>query len=139
MSSVLTIHTDGGSRGNPGPAAIGVTAAINSLSPIYELATSIGQATNNQAEYQAILASLSWWIQLEKKPAIDKIIWKLDSKLVVEQLNRRWKIKEAHLQPLAQQAWQQLSQLKIPFEIIHVPREQNQRADALLNQALDAI
>lgn len=139
MKRVLVIHTDGGSRGNPGAAAVGVTAGINGQAPIYELAAPIGVATNNQAEYQAIIRSLSWWLSLQNKPEIDKIIWKLDSKLVVEQLNHRWKIKEAHLRPLAEKAWHQLKQLSIPFQIVHVPREENARADMLLNQALDAI
>lgn len=136
---MLVIHTDGGSRGNPGPAAIGITASFDNKPPIYEFSSTIGSTTNNQAEYQAFLQSLNWWLQLSEKPNLEKIVWKLDSKLVVEQLNRRWKIKEPSLKPLATEIWSKLDQLNVAYKIIHVPREMNRRADALLNQALDAI
>lgn len=135
---ILTINTDGGSRGNPGQAAIGVVIAKDG-EVIEELKRSIGVATNNEAEYTAVLHSLEW-IQLhasENTPT--KIVWKLDSKLVVEQLSKRWKIKEPRMQELAKKCWAELAQLPCSYSFNHVPREENKEADALVNQALDAL
>ncbi len=132
----ITIFTDGGSRGNPGPAGIGVVA-MNGPEVIFEQGKTIGVATNNDAEYQAFLLSLEWLLTQKDVLAISKITWKLDSKLVVEQLNRKWKIKEPRIQEYAKKCWIQLSQLNLPFYIKHVLREENKHADMLVNQALD--
>lgn len=133
----LEIYTDGGSRGNPGAAAIGVVIK-NGAELIYETGKTIGVATNNEAEYQAILHSLSWLKTQGAGLNITGVTWKLDSKLVVEQLNKNWKIKEPRMREYAQQAWLDLAVLKISYKILHIPREQNAHADALVNQALDA-
>lgn len=135
---ILTINTDGGSRGNPGQAAIGVVISQDETI-IQELKQAIGIATNNEAEYTAVLHSLAWIKErsFELKPA--KIVWKLDSKLVVEQLAKHWKIKEPRMQDLAHKCWTELSALSCPYQFVHVPREQNKEADALVNQALDAL
>jgi ribonuclease HI len=133
----LTIFTDGGARGNPGPSAIGVTVLDQTKTPIYELSQTIGEATNNEAEYQAFLASILWLTQTKHPPTITHVDWRLDSKLVVEQLNRRWKVKEKRLLPTIEQIWSLLASLPYSFTIVHVPRELNRRADALVNQALD--
>lgn len=135
---ILTVFTDGGARGNPGPAAIGVWVVDRQGNEVYQEATAIGESTNNEAEYQAFWHSVEWLVhQTELSPT--RVEWKLDSMLVVEQLNRRWKIKEKRLLPLAQQIWDHLAQLPYPFTIAHVPRELNREADALVNQALDAV
>ena len=136
MSEVLKIYTDGGARGNPGPAAIGVVVYTEGKI-VFQLSQVIGKATNNQAEYQAFLASLNWLLKNEKLSSIKQVEWFLDSKLVVEQLQKNWKIKQPHLKLLAQKAWAGLDQLPCVYQISHLPREQNQEADALVNQALD--
>jgi probable phosphoglycerate mutase len=133
----LIIFTDGGSRGNPGAAAIGVVVQQGET-VLFETGETIGVATNNEAEYQAILRSLKWLTTTAAPAEISKVRWQLDSKLVVEQLNKRWKIKEPRMREFAQQAWSTLATLPYFFEIVHIPREQNAAADALVNQALDA-
>lgn len=133
----ITIHTDGGSRGNPGAAAIGVVA-LESDSVIGEIKETIGTATNNEAEYAAFIVSAEWLLSFAQLDEVTQVTWKLDSKLVVEQLNKNWKIKEPRMKDLAEKAWALLSQLNISYTILYVPRAQNAAADALVNQALDA-
>ncbi|MBP7768578.1 ribonuclease HI family protein [Candidatus Woesebacteria bacterium] len=133
----LVIHTDGGSRGNPGPAAIGVVIIADGV-VVAEVAQTIGIATNNEAEYRAVLASLEWLVAYDKLATIQNIVWKLDSKLVVEQLSRKWKIKEPRMLSYAQTAWKHLQSITSQYTFTHIPREENSAADALVNQALDA-
>lgn len=135
----LKIYTDGGARGNPGPAGIGVFVIDQQQQQVFSESKFIGPATNNEAEYKAFLASLEWLKTYVKSTSIDEVEWFLDSKLVVEQVNQNWKIKEKRLLDLAQQAWKILSSLNCKFKIFHVKREQNEQADALVNEALDAI
>ena len=135
----LKIYTDGGARGNPGPAGIGVFIIDQRQQLVFSQSKTIGVATNNEAEYKAFLASLEWLKTYVKSTSITKIEWFLDSKLVVEQVNQNWKIKEKRLLKFAQQAWKILSSLDCEFKIFHVRREQNKQADALVNKALDAI
>jgi len=137
--SNLKIYTDGGSRGNPGPAGIGVYVINQQQEVVYTESKYIGRATNNESEYKAFLASLEWLKTYLKSTSIDRVEWFLDSKLVVEQVKRNWKIKESRLLEFAQQAWSSLSSLNCEFEIFHVKRELNKQADALVNEALDAI
>jgi len=137
MSSEIIIHTDGGSRGNPGPAAIGI-AVFQAGRVIYEQASQIGSATNNQAEYLAFLNSLDWLLLHQAKLSTTRIVWKLDSLLVVEQINKNWKIKLPHLKLLAEKAWTGLQRVKCQYQITYVPREENTQADLLVNRALDA-
>lgn len=133
----VTIYTDGGSRGNPGEAAIGVVVTADA-EVLFETGETIGVATNNEAEYQAILRSLTWLQEKHAELNIAHVAWKLDSKLVVEQLNKNWKIKEPRMREYAHQAWQVLSTLPFTYTIAHIPRAENAAADALVNQALDA-
>jgi len=134
----LIIHTDGGSRGNPGPTALGVVILIEGGQTLHKISQYLGTGTNNEAEYDAILASLSWLEAVVADKNITHITWKLDSKLVVEQLNRHWKIKEDRLRVRANRAWQIIDALAIPYSIVHILRHQNKDADTLVNQALDA-
>jgi ribonuclease HI len=138
MATHLTIYTDGGSRGNPGPAGIGVSVVNEKGEEIYFYGEAIGTATNNEAEYQGFLHSAEW-LARQDLDEIATVDWKLDSKLVVEQLQRNWKVKEPRMREYAQKAWQILDSLSISFSISHVPRAQNKRADALVNQALDLV
>lgn len=131
-----TINTDGGSRGNPGHAATGFVVKQNEKI-IHEQGLYVGIKTNNEAEYQAVIHALDW---VEKN--IDKenpvlIEFRLDSNLVVNQLNGLYKIKQNHLQLLATQIHTQLKKLKAKAEFLHVYREFNAQADALVNKALD--
>jgi ribonuclease HI len=127
----LTIYTDGASLGNPGRAAIGVVVHDGQDKVVSRLSRSIGYATNNQAEYWAIIAALEEAARLGAG-AVDI---KSDSELVVEQLNGRYRVRKAHLRPLYQKVVQ-LAGLLESFTITHIPREQNREADRLANRAL---
>lgn len=140
--AVLRIFTDGASRGNPGEAAAGVAIYGAEGTLISGHHQYLGLHTNNEAEYLAVKYSLTWFETSEGRQAlesgeIDKIEWYLDSKLVVEQLMKRWKIKEARLAALALEIWQELTKVNLNYSFHHVPREQNKLADSLANQALD--
>lgn len=140
MADQLTIHTDGGSRGNPGAAAWGFIVLGNDGSVVKESAQTMGVATNNEAEYKGFLESATWLVTAKESSAeISEVVWKLDSKLVVEQLNKNWKIKEPRMAELAKQCWEKLKQLPCKYSIVHVPRAENAAADALVNKALDGL
>ncbi len=129
--SKYVIHSDGGARGNPGPAAIGVVIACNGQ-VVETISKYIGETTNNQAEYQAVIAGL------EKAHALkaDEVECVLDSELVVKQLNHEYKVKNKELASLFVKAYNaSLKFKKITFR--HVRREENKAADKLVNQALD--
>ncbi|MEK7579883.1 MAG: ribonuclease HI family protein [Patescibacteria group bacterium] len=131
------IYTDGGARGNPGPAGIGVV--INGPLEIKKYGEYIGQATNNEAEYQAVIFALKKLKQLigkEKAKTEADLEVHLDSELLANQLNGEYKIKEEGLQKLFLEVWN----LKQDFKSIgfkYIPREDNRGADKLVNQALD--
>ncbi len=132
----LNVFTDGGSRGNPGDAAIGGVVYTPEKKILFELSKYIGVATNNEAEYTALLTILEW--VLKNKTGVDRVVCNLDSKLVVEQMNRKWKIKEPRMRDLAQKCWDVVAKLGIEVVFVHVMRERNTAADLLVNQALDA-
>ena len=125
-----TLFTDGGSRGNPGPAGIGYVLDIEGVEKTF--GNAIGEMTNNQAEYQALIAGIL--------RAVDERVTELecflDSELVVKQLNGEYRVKDLKLKP----HFEKIMMLKDKFTSIsfsHVPREKNEEADALLNEALD--
>ena len=128
----LTIFTDGGARGNPGPAAIG-GVIMRGSEPVEEFSTYIGEKTNNQAEYMALLAGLE---RAAKHSDVD-VEAVLDSELVVKQLNGEYKVKSPELKKLVQQVRHQEQNFRT-VTYRHTRREGNVRADALVNQALDA-
>lgn len=136
----LLIFTDGGSRGNPGPAAIGgvVYKEVKEGDVVFEFSEYLGTGTNNEAEYTALLRSLKWLAGFGDLEKVAKCTWHLDSKLVVEQINKNWKIKEPRMRTYADQCWQILDSLSCETKIMYVPRAENFAADALVNQALDA-
>lgn len=138
QATTVQIFTDGGARGNPGPAAIGVVAKVGETI-LHEEARFLGHQTNNEAEYAAFQSSLTWLLSYlaEHATEVMSIVWNLDSMLVVEQLTRRWKIKEPRLQVLAQEIWQNLAKVSCTYQIQYIPRAQNAHADRLVNQALD--
>ncbi len=128
----LISYTDGGARGNPGPAGIGVVLQNKDSETIGEWSEFLGIATNNQAEYKALLLALKQAVALG---AIE-LECRLDSELVVKQLKGEYKVKHPDLKPLFEQAKSLISQIKnVSFK--HIPRELNKRADQLANQAMD--
>lgn len=134
----LIIYTDGGSRGNPGPAAVGVVIKDESGKLIKSYADKIGETTNNEAEYQAVIFALKKIKALFGKEKIKSmgLEVRMDSELVAKQLNGEYKIEERSLQPLFMEIWN----LKTNFGKINfgnVPREKNKEADHLVNVALD--
>ena len=128
------IHTDGASRGNPGPAAIGATIKDEQGRLIARISQGIGRTTNNQAEFRAIIVALEKAIELGAK----RVAVNSDSELIVKQINGRYKVKKAVLRLLYQKVVQLIGSLE-GFTIAYIPREQNREADALANKALDGI
>jgi ribonuclease HI len=129
----VVVNADGGARGNPGPAGIGAVVTGPDGRVLAEVAEGIGWTTNNVAEYRAVIAGLERARDLGAR----RVRVRADSLLVISQLKGRWKVREAHLQPL----WAQARRLAGGFERVafeHVPRERNRAADALANQAMDA-
>jgi ribonuclease HI len=133
---VVEVFADGGARGNPGPAAIGAVVFDPTTSPPTRLATvseHIGNATNNVAEYRAVIAGLE-----AAQPFGARLLrLRADSMLVIRQLEGAWKVKHAGLRPLHARARELLTSWP-EVDLAHVPREQNTDADLLVNAALDA-
>jgi ribonuclease HI len=128
----LVVNVDGGARGNPGPAAIGVVVSDSSGEVLDELGEPIGVATNNVAEYRALLRGVEWARALGAEEL--EIIG--DSELVARQLTGAYKVKHPSLKPLHQEALAALGVFD-RWAIRTVPRTQNARADGLVNRALD--
>jgi ribonuclease HI len=129
----LRVNVDGGSRGNPGPAAVGVVVRDESGEVIADAAEPIGNATNNVAEYRALIRG----VELAAEHGATSLELLGDSELVVKQVRGEYRVKDANLKPLHAQARQALSAFS-EWSFDHVRREQNAEADALVNQALDA-
>ncbi|MDX6234169.1 MAG: ribonuclease / adenosylcobalamin/alpha-ribazole phosphatase [Nocardioidaceae bacterium] len=128
------VEADGGSRGNPGPAAYGaVVRDAETGQVLAERAEYIGTSTNNVAEYRGLIAGLTAAVEIDPDATVEA---RLDSKLVVEQLSGRWKIKHPSMRPLALQAREILPVERVTYT--WVPRERNKHADRLANEALDA-
>ena len=132
FESKIIIHADGGSRGNPGPAALGVVVGTR------EYGEYLGEKTNNQAEYRAVIFALKKIKQTigKKKCKETEVEVRIDSELIVKQLNCRYKILEPELQPLFLEVWNSRIDFK-KVEFVHVPREENRKADSIVNQVLD--
>ena len=130
----FVVEADGGSRGNPGPAAYGaVLRDAETGDVLVERAEHIGTATNNVAEYRGLIAGLTAARELDPSATVEA---RLDSKLIVEQMAGRWKIKHPSMRPLALQAREILPPENVTY--VWVPRERNKHADRLANEALDA-
>jgi ribonuclease HI len=129
----VTVHVDGGSRGNPGPAAVAAVLSDDAGEVLDEAAEAIGRATNNVAEYRAVL------LGLERARALGATEVEIvnDSQLIERQLQGAYKVKHADMKPLYEQAKAALADFD-RWSIRSVPREENADADALVNQALDA-
>lgn len=128
----LIIYTDGGARGNPGPAAAGVVFFNNKQEKVAEFSKFLGYATNNQAEYKSLILALEKAIEL--KPQQVEVF--LDSELVVNQLSGHYRVKNKDLKPLHQQVLKLVRKFdKASFH--HILRQGNKLADKLVNQILD--
>lgn len=135
----LEIYTDGGSRGNPGIAGGGVfVKSSDSGSVVFEKSSFYGKKTNNESEYMAFVEALEWLSEFSNKEKIESVTCFLDSKLVVEQVNKNWRVKEVRLQTFVIKSWRIIESLPYSIKIKHVPRNKNKEADALANQAMDA-
>ena len=136
MIDVVEVHTDGGARGNPGPAAIGAVITDPSTDPPTRLATvseRIGHATSNVAEYKAVIAGL----EAARAFPARRVRVRADSMLVIRQLEGAWKVKHPNLKPLHAEAKALLVEWEY-VDLAHVRREDNVDADLLVNAALDA-
>jgi len=129
----LTVNVDGGARGNPGPAAIGVVVRDGNQ-VLEEAGEKIGEATNNVAEYKALLRG----IELARTLGATELELRGDSELVVRQVEGRYKVKNAGMKPLYQEVMKALREVD-SWSISHVRREQNADADRLVNEALDGV
>lgn len=131
----LVIHTDGGSRGNPGPAACGFVVEegerVLHMDSLY-----LGRATNNHAEYSGVIIAIKW-LKEQKELLKRKIIFYLDSELIVRQINGIYKVKDMNLQKLNKEILNSIKELDIDVSFKNVPRERNKIADSLVNESLD--
>jgi ribonuclease HI len=134
-ATVLKIHTDGAARGNPGEAAFAYVIARDGQAPI-EVAGLLGRTTNNQAEYTALVRALEHALRLGRD---NRLVVHSDSELMVKQLNGEYRVKNAELRPLYDDACALRKEFTQPVRIVHVRREQNSRADELCNEVLDGV
>lgn len=127
-------YADGAARGNPGPAAYGGVVLTADGTPLREISAAIGRATNNEAEYRGAIAV----VEAALAAGARELDLRMDSELIVRQLQGQYRVRSPHLQPLYRQLTALIERLE-RFSVRHVPREANQRADALANAALDRI
>ena len=129
----VTIHSDGGARGNPGPAAIGIVLEDRDSGTRIEHGEVIGVTTNNQAEYRALL----WGLKKAAALGAKDVQCFLDSELVVKQMRREYRVRDAAIGEVFMKVWNVATEFRsISFH--HIPRSKNKAADALVNSALDA-
>lgn len=133
------LNTDGGSRGNPGPAGAGAVLVDEAGNKLKEASRPLGVMPNNEAEYHALLLGLDLAKKTIGKEKIKtaKIEARLDSELVVRQLSGQYQIKEERLQALFMKIWNARVETFKHLTFVHIPREKNRRADQLANQAMD--
>ena len=134
----LIIYTDGGARGNPGPAAVGVVIQDTTGKTLKEYGEYIGERTNNEAEYEAVILALKKAKQLFGKGKTKEMAvhFRVDSELIARQLEGQYKVEEARLAELFMRVWN----LKMDFgnvDFESIPREKNRAADRLVNRELD--
>ena len=143
--STLKVYCDGGSRGNPGPAAAGYVVKSDDGSIIHSSGKYVGITTNNVAEYQSAYQAIKWIVDHHLKQSLStdnpsiKLDLFMDSKLVVNQLSGNFKIKQSHLKEQADQIHRLISQNKLIVTYHHIPRQKNQAADAQVNHVLDNL
>jgi ribonuclease HI len=134
MPDRIIMHVDGASRGNPGPAAIGVTIKDEHRTLIATISEYIGETTNNQAEYRALIRGLKKAVSLGAK----QVVAHSDSELMVKQLTGLYRVKKEELKPLHAEVKRLAAALE-KFSILAIAREKNREADGLANKALDRL
>jgi ribonuclease HI len=134
MRSSVLLYTDGASRGNPGLAGAGAVAIQNGKL-LFELSEFLGEGTNNYAEYMALILALEKLLDIKEENNISLEIY-ADSKLLIEQLKGSWKVKHPNIKPLFARASNLLKGFA-DVKLKHLPREENRKADALANLAID--
>lgn len=130
------VFTDGGARGNPGPAAVGIVIYDHTGRKVKTINKCIGVASNNQAEYRAAGEALEF---IKNEYGLSQVDLFLDSELVARQLNGRYKVKDQHLKPLFSKIREFVIALGGSVSFTYVRREENQEADRLVNKALDSL
>ena len=134
MPDEIIAYIDGGSRGNPGPAAAGFTLTDSAGTQLQAKAFLLGRTTNNVAEYTSLVKA----IEAAKQVGVRQLTVFSDSELLVKQINGQYRVKSEQIKPLFRQAVDLLDQLK-NWRVRHIPREKNKEADRLVNQALDKM
>lgn len=136
----IFVYTDGGARGNPGPAAIGVYIENEKGETLYALGKKIGETTNNVAEYSAIIEAFNWLLSNKQSFGDNpNIYFYMDSLLAYSHIKKIYKIKNENLRQLVFTIWEKERELSLPVSFAHVRREGNKKADFLVNQALDNL
>ena len=135
--SKISIFTDGGSRGNPGPAALGVFIEDEKKVELARIGKAIGDATNNVAEYAAIIEGFNWALTNKENYNIQSINFYMDSQLACSQLTGLFKVKNPKIREFVFEIRQKESALNVPIFYTHIPREENFKADFMVNLALD--
>lgn len=135
----ITIYTDGGARGNPGPAAIGFVVMQHNAA-IYKGSKYLGIQTNNVAEYTAVIFALEWFINQKLVDNNDSsILFLLDSELVVKQINGLYRVKDENLKVLFTKVVDLMKKIRNKIIFKNIPRSANQEADQLVNDELDGV
>lgn len=136
----ISVFTDGGARGNPGPSAIGVYIEDDLGNVLAKIGKRIGEATNNTAEYKAVIEALSWLIENKEKIEDNtKINFFVDSQLVYSQIKGLFKVKAESIREYIFTVRKKESELDMKIEWAHILREKNKKADQLVNLALDNL
>ncbi|MBU4210501.1 ribonuclease HI family protein [Patescibacteria group bacterium] len=133
----LSIYTDGGARGNPGPAGCGFVCIDENGLQIHQYSEFLGTKTNNEAEYIGLITALKWLINNQTIHKITKTTIFMDSQLIVRQMQGKYKVKAPNLKIYYQQAITLLSKVVSPLNFQDITRDKNNTADALANQAMD--
>jgi ribonuclease HI len=133
----ISIFTDGGARGNPGPAALGVYIEDEKKQELVRIGKRLGDTTNNVAEYSAILEGFKWALENKNKYDLEQINFYMDSQLACSQLTGLFKVKNPRIREFVFEIRQIEAQLKLPIFYTHIPREKNFKADLMVNLALD--
>ncbi len=135
----LKVFTDGGSRGNPGPAAAGVFITLEN-EELFKGGKYLGETTNNIAEYQALILAVNWVFTNFAKHKVDAVVFTMDSELIVKQIKGEYKVKDEKLKQLYNLVIEKLNLLKdnqVNYQFKHVLRHENKVADKVVNEILD--
>lgn len=135
MEKKIKIFTDGASRGNPGPAGIGIVIFNSKEDVIQTFKKYIGECTNNVAEYTALSESIK--LLKNSKEEFDEINFYSDSELMIKQITGNYRIKNKDLIRLSLEFWKEIKLLNKKFSVTHISRDKNKKADKLANQAID--